>query len=53
MKDVTTQRIRSHLHWQWPAVNKLVLIRQATGAVVPAIAEQVTGAVVTSMAENL
>jgi len=35
------------------AANKLAVIRQATGAVVPAIAEQVTGAVATSMAENL
>jgi len=33
------------------AANKLALIRQATGAVVPAIAEQATGAIVSSMAE--
>jgi NAD(P) transhydrogenase len=33
------------------AANKLALIRQATGAVVPAIAEQATGAVVPAMAE--
>ena len=32
------------------AANKLALIRQATGAVVPSIADQATGAVVTSMA---
>jgi len=35
------------------AANKLAVIRQATGAVVPAIAEQVTGAVAPAMAENL
>src|SRR5215467_5826815 len=35
------------------AANKLALIRQATGAVVPSIAEEVTGAVVSSMAERL
>jgi len=34
------------------AANKLALIRQATGAVVPSIAEQITGAVVPSMAER-
>jgi NAD(P) transhydrogenase len=33
------------------AANKLALIRQATGAVVPAIAEQATGAVVPTMTE--
>jgi len=33
------------------AANKLALIRQATGAVVPAIAEQATGAVMSSIAE--
>ena len=35
------------------AANKLALIRQATGAVVPSIAEQATGAVVSLMAERL
>ena len=35
------------------AANKLALIRQATGAVVPSIAEQATGAVVPSLAESL
>ncbi len=33
------------------AANKLALIRQATGAVVPAIAEQATGAVIPTMTE--
>jgi hypothetical protein len=33
------------------AANKLALIRQATGAVVPAMADQATGAVVPAMVE--